>query len=422
METQENRVNPLRLWQQAAVFLFACAVLIARRPDAIFNPQFCAEDGFVWFSQAYSYGWWHALLLPWTGIFMTVPRLACSLALLAPLAAAPLVTNSIAIAIQALPVNLLVSSRSSGWGSLRFRALLAVAYLALPDCSELSYGISWAQWPLALCAILVIVSAVPRNWMERAADCMLFVFAGLSGPSCILLLPIAGFMAWKRKERWRWVPCALFAACGMVQAFAILVRDPTGRPTQFPLGASLEMFTRIFGGNVILGALLGRTRLAVMPGPGALLFLAFAAAAGLAIMAVVFRKAELELKLFMVFTAMLLFVSLVRPTAYPTPGNTVWALLAQASDIRYWVMPSLAFAWCLLWCARSGNAFLKIVSLVLLCVMTFSAAINWKHPALTDLHFAEFARAFEAAPPGTVMIIPENPTGWQIRLVKHGGQ
>jgi hypothetical protein len=419
MEAQESRGFQLRFWQHCVVFLFAYLVFVARRPDAIFHPQFCAEDGFVWFSDAYNRGWLHSLMLPWTGIFMTVPRLVCSLALLVPLAWAPLVTNAIQIAIQALPVNLLLNARSSGWGSLRFRALLAVAYLALPDCSEWSYGISWAQWPLALCSILVIVAVVPRNRIERAADCILFALSGLSGPSCILFLPITAFVAWKRKERWRWTAFGIFAGCALLQAYALIVRDPRGRPTQFPLGASAEMFTRIFGGNVILGALLGRTRLAIMPGSGALMFLAFATVAGLAIMLVVFWKAELELKLFMVFAAMLLFVSLVRPTAYPTPGVTVWQMFAQASDIRYWEMPSLAFVWCLLWCARGGNALLKIVAMVLLCVTGLSAAINWRHPALTDLQFGVFARAFEASPPGTVMIIPENPTGWQIRLVKH---
>ena len=41
--------------------------------------------------------------------------LAAALALLVPLASAPLVTNLIALAFQALPVNLLLSHRSSEW-------------------------------------------------------------------------------------------------------------------------------------------------------------------------------------------------------------------------------------------------------------------------------------------------------------------
>ena len=39
-----------------AVFLFACAVVIARRPDAVFHAQFFAEDGRIWFADAYNLG------------------------------------------------------------------------------------------------------------------------------------------------------------------------------------------------------------------------------------------------------------------------------------------------------------------------------------------------------------------------------
>jgi hypothetical protein len=40
---------------------------------------------------------------------------------------------------------------------------------------------------------------------------------------------------------------------------------------------------------------------------------------------------------------------------------------------------------------------------------------------MTDLHFADYVRSFEAAPPGTVVVIPINPEGWKMRLVKHDG-
>jgi hypothetical protein len=121
---------------------------------------------------------------------MTVPRLGAALAQLVPFSRAPLVMSILQIALLALPVNLILSSRSAGWGSLGFRALMATIYLALPDNTEISYGISGAQWPLALCAILLIVAAAPRNRTERILDSVLFLLAGLSGPSCILLLPI----------------------------------------------------------------------------------------------------------------------------------------------------------------------------------------------------------------------------------------
>ena len=131
--------------------------------DAIFHAQFYAEDGHVWFADAYNLGWWHALFRAQDGYFQTLPRLAAALALLAPLSLAPLVLNIAAVAVQALPVNILVSNRSSAWGSLGFRACLAAAYLALPNSREMTISVTSSQWILALCVFLVLTASPPAG-------------------------------------------------------------------------------------------------------------------------------------------------------------------------------------------------------------------------------------------------------------------
>jgi hypothetical protein len=50
--------------------------------------------------------------------------------------------------------------------------------------------------------------------------------------------------------------------------------------------------------------------------------------------------------------------------------------------------------------------------------MCFGIIRDWRIPAFKDLNWTEDAKRFEAAPPGTVAIFPENPEGWDIRLVK----
>jgi hypothetical protein len=45
------------------VFLFAFLLIFSRRPDAILNAQFFAEDGQRWFADAYQRGW-HCLVIP----------------------------------------------------------------------------------------------------------------------------------------------------------------------------------------------------------------------------------------------------------------------------------------------------------------------------------------------------------------------
>jgi hypothetical protein len=191
-------------WQHRAIFLLAGALIVSRRPDAIFHAQFWNEDGHVFFADAYNFGWWSALFRTYEGYHLVLPRLGAALALLVPLSVAPLVLNVIAILVQAILVSLLISSRSSAWGSLRTRVLLAVIYLALPNCFEIDATITNSQWVLALIGFLVLAASLPRASGGRVFDACVLLLCGLSGPFCILLFPIALFAAWRHGERWGW--------------------------------------------------------------------------------------------------------------------------------------------------------------------------------------------------------------------------
>src|SRR6476659_827700 len=94
------------LFLSALVFAFA---VLSRRPDALLNPQFFAEDGNVWFAEAYNFGWLKALFITHTGYFQTLPRLGAALAFAVPLAHAPLVMNLIGLLVQIAPAIHLLS-------------------------------------------------------------------------------------------------------------------------------------------------------------------------------------------------------------------------------------------------------------------------------------------------------------------------
>jgi hypothetical protein len=417
MAKQDQRQIELRPWKHCAIFLFACAVIVTRRPDAILNAQFCNEDGHVFFAEAYNFGWWTALFRSYEGYYHAFPRLGASLALLVPLIFAPLVLNLIAIGIQAVPANLLLSSRSSAWGSLPFRGLLAAIYLALPNTREMSNGISQSQWFLALCAFLLLAAAPPRSFAGRVFDLSILLLCGLTGPFCIFLFPIALFLVWKRPSHWRWMEASVVTACCFVQAWGLFSGGFSGRP-HFALGASPALFARILAGQVFLSALIGGNGLAAYSSPQLLVFLICVAVGGIAIAITCFVRSTLEMRLFLFLSSMILVSSLISPTAYPPAGVSMWDLLAGAVGIRYWYFPTLAFAWSILWCIRSGKVLLKSVSAVLLCLMCFGIIRDWIHPAYQDMHFAEYAKHVEAAPQGTIVTIPENQPGWNLQLVK----
>lgn len=95
------------------IFALVFVLLVSRRPDAVFHPQFYAEDGTVWFADAYNFGWaaiTHLAYRNWnSAYFSLLTRLVAELALSFPFSKAPLVFNLVALSVAALPVNLLIS-------------------------------------------------------------------------------------------------------------------------------------------------------------------------------------------------------------------------------------------------------------------------------------------------------------------------
>src|SRR5215471_1172458 len=94
----------------AAIFLASLFILFLRRPDALLNAQFYAEDGARWFADAYHVGW-RCLFLPESGYLQTVSRLIGLFCQLFPFALVPLVMNLFALFFQILPINILLSER-----------------------------------------------------------------------------------------------------------------------------------------------------------------------------------------------------------------------------------------------------------------------------------------------------------------------
>lgn len=411
----------LRAWQHCAVFLLAFVVIVSRRPDAIFHAQFYAEDGHFWFAEAYNLGWWPALFHTFGGYFQPLPRLVASLALLAPLSTVPLLFNLIAILFRVVPVNLLLIPRSSTWGSLRFRVLLAAMYLVLPNCNEVSYGLTNAQWPLALSAFLLLVAPTPGSNAGRLSDFLIMLLCGATGPFCIFLLPIAIFLAWKHRDYWRRVPVVIFTVCCMVQSWAMLFLAPAARAHR-TLGASPQLLGRLLASQVYLSTLLGSNGLSARPGFWFTFILVCVAIGATAFVVICSLQLPLEMKLFLIFATAVSAAGLMNPFEWDHPTVSIWNVYAGVPGLRYWFYLTLAFAWVLLFGSRSLIAPVKVVATTLLCLMCFGIVRDWHHRTLNETNFAESVKYFEAAPAGAIVTISEQPLGWNMKLVKHGSR
>ena len=410
-----NQPDGLGWQQQCFVFFYAAAAIAIRAPDMLWNPQFYAEGG-TWYAEAYNLGWARAMFLPVGGYYLGVfPRLVAALSLLVPLRFAPLIMNLCGIALQALPVSILLTSRCSRWGPLSTRLLMAAVYLALPNAGEIHVVLANAQSHLCLAACLLVLANPPAHWPWKVFDATVLLLCGLTGPFCLLLLPVAGVFWWQRRQGWSGIVCGILTVTSAMEALALL-RGGWQQRIHTPLGATPLLFAKILAGQVYLGALIGQNEFASrahLPAV-AIVFLI-----GTVVLSWCLLKGGWELRLFIVFSAMLLAAALTSPLAGGLQRQ--WEFLATSTGGRYWFFPMLAVSWSLIWCATQC-AFKpgQILGLMGLAAMLWGELRDWKYPPFPDKHFPQYVNKFAAAPPGSTVTIPICPEGCSIQLIKKG--
>jgi hypothetical protein len=384
--------------------------LFCRSPRMLTEAQFYAEDGTIWFAQAYNGGWLHSLILPQAGYLNTMPRIAAGLALLVPLQWAPLVMAIVGMSSQALPVPILLSPRLRTLAELPTRMILAAIYVALPNASEIHIVATNSQWHLALAAALVALAKGPRTWPSRFFDIAVLLIAALSGPFCLVLAPIVLIFWWRRRQSWSLVVFALLSLVACTQTALLL--HSTHR-VQGKLGATPEALLRMLGGHIVACSLVGSYSFASL---APLSFIVPAALCGLIVGLYCFHNANLEWKLFLIYCAGLFAGSLRSPLT--SGAKPAWDLLIVDNSARYWFFPMLAFVWSAAWCAvYARDRLFKIAGTCILLTMSVGIVRDWNHASYPKDYSAVFLQRMRKAKPGDHVIIPVVPDGWQMDLV-----
>ncbi len=401
---------------QGAVFLVAFAIIFSRRPDALLNAQFYAEDGKVWYSQAYQLGL-RSLLMPEAGYVHTFTRIVVFVALLFPFSLAPLVMNLGAIVVQILPANVFLSSR---FPNIAFptRLLASFLYLAVPNSWEINANITNVQWHLALLACLVLLArpGSGRGW--QIFDGTVLVLTALSSPIGILLVPLAAVLWWKRRQGWSARTLALLIPAALVQALiALLSRSRQVAPN----GATFARLISILGRQLFLSALLGMEAQFWFARGNSLFFIeVISTVLGLALVLYALVYGPIDLKLLILFAFAVLALGLARPLAAPLGTVPQWvALCVPGRGNRYYFLPMLASLASLFWIAGHDRAprILRYFVIGLLVLLPIGICQDWVYTPFEDFHFRRYSAQFEEAPAGTKVAIPI-PPGWSMELTK----
>lgn len=426
-----RRGEPLRrLWNRRwlvvlAAWLISCLMIFSRRPDALLNPQFLAEDGTYFYAQAYNFGGLHALTFPIAGYLVTSARLAALIATFFPVSWGPAIFNVLGILIQGAPAAFLFTDRCDrlipNWYA---RGAIAFLYLAIPSSFELDAAMTYSQWHLALLAFLVIVAEPPSAVGWKVFDAVTLVVAGLSGPFCILLAPVI-LLKWLRTRNshlLRLFALDLFAV--LAQAGVMLTQISTGR-ARGALGISPVELARIIAGQVFLAATFGMKGYAVIATTSwwsSEWFPILLAVAAMTFLGAVLPRAPHELQLLWMFAALVLVSSLFSPIT--NGSGTYWQRLAHPMwNGRYEFFLIEAWLVTLVWLVSSSSASLprRVALIVLAFTCLIAIPIDWEYPAFKDYHYQVYVQRFERLPAGSRFVIPLNPPmepAWTMTLIK----
>jgi hypothetical protein len=397
---------------QVLVFLAALAAVFSRLPGTLLHPQFFAEDGWVWYQQAYNLGWLRPLLITQAGCLQTLPRLVASVTLLFPMQWAPLIMNLSGAVAQVLPVTALLSRRCTTWGPLPVRMLMGMIYIAIPNAPEVHIVLTNAMWHLAVLQALLALSVPPLGWRGRMSDIILFAVGSVSGPLTMLLLPSVASYYWIRRQRWTLTILSIMSLGISIQIFS-LVRS-VRHASLPPLGATPVTLLRIVAGRVFFDSMIGSgdSHLNIP-------ILMLVAVGGFVVFALGWRGAPLAVRLYAVFALIALAASLKDPLLL---GNRPrWEVLADVAGIRYWFLPSLMFLWLAAWAACGGRTRLvRCTGSAVLLLTMVGVLREWTYPPWPDSHFQEDVDRFNTLKPGEHMTFSVyDPASRKMELIKH---
>jgi len=401
-------------------------LLFLRRPDALTDPQFFAEDGMIFFHDQVLFGIRQALWIPHAGYVLAVQRLTALLGSYFCFSDAPAVYNITALTLSAcccalfvLPVFRAVVRSDL----LRFMACCLFA-IAL-DSAELIGTITQIQWFLQLAGILLLAgcwirAGEPRP-VWRILEGLVMLLLALSCPLLVLAVPLALWLLLRRKG----VIPSMALLAGVVVQLVVYVRagESRGQSSVFQIHDLVRSLFVYLAARPVLSSLVGRPVAMELCARSTTLYAALAGIAVLVGLGLLWRKAEWKGRatilgcLYLAFSSGALALGarkMLRSERAITFGGERYFYLAACSFV---VLAAIAL-----------EIFLPKLpgwskSLCLLLLFSMGIAGNFTIPGFFPMHWELYQdllqnwyRDMRAGKPVEAVRIPINPPGWSVTL------
>ncbi len=204
---------------RAAMVVGFAALVLWRMPLIVLHGgRFWAEEGAVYFPNAWREPWYDAWFAIHTGYLNFIAGFGTWIGLrLGGVAHAPLVTVFLALLIQCLPVYAILT-HDFPWRRSVLGSAAAVLLCAVPPVmGEVWLNTITSQFHLALFAALVLAAPAAGRALFRL-DCAILGLAVLSGPATSFLMPLFVLRALRERDWKTIVPAAIVFLGFCVQA------------------------------------------------------------------------------------------------------------------------------------------------------------------------------------------------------------
>jgi hypothetical protein len=228
--------------------LLFVALICLRMPDIVLHGRFWAEEGKVFFSDAWRLPAGKMLFRPYGGYLNLVANAgAMGARSLVSVERAPYFTTGLALVFQTCPAILILSSGAS-WLRSRWAIVAALLILATPPASEEVWlQTLHSQFHLAVCAGLILAMPAQSGRCLNAFRLALLVLGPLCGPACIILLPFFALRAIIEKSQARlWQTLALLSSSALQIGMFLSVQQGRSYHIDSSVLASVMLVRHLF--------------------------------------------------------------------------------------------------------------------------------------------------------------------------------
>ncbi len=411
-------------------FVFAAGAIFLllhlRRPDALNNPQFFAEDGVVFFHDQFLFGIREALWIPHGGYLLFIQRLTAWLGSCFPSVLAPAVYNVTALALSALCCAMFVLPvfRAVVRSDL-LRFVIACLFAIALDSAELVGTITQIQWFLQIAGVLLLVRLFigggKPHYVWQVLEALLLLLLALSSPLLVLAVPMALLLMIRRKA----VIQSLFLLAGVAVQLVVYVQAGAsrGQSAVFQFHDLVRALFVYLAARPVLSSVIGRPLAMQLCGKNTVLYAALAGLPVLIGLGLLWRKANRG-------TKAKILVCLYLALASGALALGARKMLRAEETItfggeRYFYLAACCFV---LLAAIGIEVFLAKIpawSKSLLLVLLFAGGIrgNFKVPPFFAMHWElyqdllhDWYGELRGGQPVEAIVIPINPPGWFLTL------